>query len=134
MSSRPYTIRSTRSLASSLAANPPYRRDVLGRRGGGQGGTRGVRVPPAEGDRSPNEGREALLLRPIQVAEMLGLSRSKVFELMAARELPVVRIGRATRVVRHELERWIDDQTSWKPRASQGLLSRLQGRSGEVSR
>ena len=94
-------------------------------------GTHGVRVPPAS-DHKDSE--SSFLLRPAEVATTLGISRSKVFELLAAGELPVVRIGRATRVVRQELERWIDDQTSWEPRASQGLLRRLQGRSGEVSR
>jgi excisionase family DNA binding protein len=71
---------------------------------------------------------QQLLLRPSEVAEMLGLSRSKIFELLAAGELPVVRIGRATRVAREGLELWVAEQTSWQPRAGRGLLHRLQAR------
>jgi len=134
MSAKSRIESSTRRPTSLRDAKRPHPSDILGRRGGGQGGTRGVRVPLADGDQSPEGDLEPLLLRPIQVAAMLGLSRSKVFELMAARELPVVRIGRATRVGRRELERWVVDQTSWEPRAGQGLLRRLQGRSGQVSR
>jgi excisionase family DNA binding protein len=53
----------------------------------------------------------ALLLKPLEVAELLGLSRSKVFEMLAAEDLPVVRIGRAVRVPRGDLEEWIRERT-----------------------
>jgi len=68
----------------------------------------------------------SLLLRPSEVAETLGLSRSKVFELLAAHELPSVHIGRSTRVPRHELETWLSAQVVWKPNARSGLLARLR--------
>ena len=35
----------------------------------------------------------------MEVAELLGLSRSKVFEMLATEELPVVRFGRVVRTV-----------------------------------
>ncbi len=54
---------------------------------------------------------EPLLLRTDDVARALGLGRSTVFALMAAGELPVVRIGRSVRVPRAALERWIDERT-----------------------
>ncbi|HCG01057.1 MAG TPA: hypothetical protein DEV93_11000 [Chloroflexi bacterium] len=95
----------------------------------GLGGTRAVPVPaPGADRRSTTVQHQQLLLRPTEVAEMLGLSRSKIFELLAAGELPVMRIGRATRVAREELERWVAEQTSWQPRAGHGLLHRLQER------
>ena len=50
---------------------------------------------------------EPLLLRAAEVASLLNLGRSKVYELMAAGELPVVRIGGVVRVPRSELEMWI---------------------------
>ena len=53
----------------------------------------------------------SLLLKPLEVAELLRLSRSKVFEMLAAEALPVVRIGRAVRVPRGDLEDWIRAQT-----------------------
>ena len=55
---------------------------------------------------------ERLLLRTDEAARLLGLGRTKVFELLTAGELPVVRIGRAVRVPRGELERWIADRTT----------------------
>lgn len=53
---------------------------------------------------------QPLLLRATEVATLLSLSRSKVFELMASGELPSVHIGRAVRVPRVALERWIADR------------------------
>lgn len=67
----------------------------------------------------------ALLLKPMEVAELLGLSRSKVFEMLAAKELPVVRIGRAVRVPRSELDEWIQSHTSRRTDV-RGLLGRLE--------
>ena len=94
-----------------------------GRRGGGpQGGTRAVRVPPAP----PTVEASALLLRPIEVAATLGISRSKVFELLAARELPSIHIGRSTRVPQAQLSDWINCQIRWEPQAGRGLLARFK--------
>lgn len=91
------------------------------RRGGGPGRTRAVRVPPA----TTVDG-STLLLRPTEVAATLGISRSKVFELLAARELPSIHIGRSTRVPQAQLNEWIAGQIRWEPRATKGLLARLQ--------
>ena len=68
----------------------------------------------------------AQLLRPMEVAELLGLSRSKVFEMLASEELPVVRFGRVVRVPREQLEEWIQERTRWRPE-SRGLLARIRG-------
>jgi excisionase family DNA binding protein len=54
---------------------------------------------------------DRLLLRADEVGRLLGLGRSKVYELMMTNELPVVRIGRLVRVPRRELERWIMDRS-----------------------
>ena len=50
---------------------------------------------------------EALLLKPNDAAKMLGIGRSKLYSLIGAGELPVVRIGRCVRIPRVELERWV---------------------------
>ena len=55
---------------------------------------------------------ERVLLRADEVANILGLGRSKVYELIMTRQLPVVRIGRLVRVPRPALERWIEEHTS----------------------
>ena len=53
-----------------------------------------------------------LLLHAKQVQHELGLSRSKVYEMMAAGELPVVRIGRSVRVPADKLRQWIEHQAA----------------------
>jgi excisionase family DNA binding protein len=53
------------------------------------------------------------LLRVEEAARVLALSRSKLFLMIAAGELPVVRFGRALRIPRRQLERWIADRTEW---------------------
>jgi len=60
---------------------------------------------PAETDQRP------LLLDSRAVAELLDLGRTKVFQMMSAGELPVVRIGRCVRVPRSGLESWIASRT-----------------------
>lgn len=62
-------------------------------------------LPP----RAQNPAR--LLLDSREVATLLGLGRTKVFELMAAGELPVIRIGRSVRVPREALVTWIARRT-----------------------
>jgi excisionase family DNA binding protein len=52
-----------------------------------------------------------LLLKPEEVAKMLGLGRSKVYDMLNAGELPVVRIGSAVRVPRKQLLDWIEEHT-----------------------
>jgi excisionase family DNA binding protein len=54
----------------------------------------------------------ALLLRAEEVGHLLGIGRSKVYELIAAGELPVVEVGRSLRVNRLALERWVEARTS----------------------
>jgi excisionase family DNA binding protein len=51
----------------------------------------------------------ALLTVP-EGARFLALGRSKLYELIAAGELPVVRIGRAVRLPRAGLEAWVARQ------------------------
>jgi excisionase family DNA binding protein len=50
------------------------------------------------------------LLDSRQVAQLLGIGRTKAFELMARRELPVVHIGRCVRVPKSGLAQWISAQ------------------------
>lgn len=51
-----------------------------------------------------------LLLRIPEVMSMLGLGRTKIYELIATGQLPVVRIGRAVRISPIALEQWIKEQ------------------------
>ena len=55
---------------------------------------------------------DKLLLRPAEAAEALGISRSKVYELLASGTLPSVRIGGGSvRVPVEALRKWIDQET-----------------------
>jgi excisionase family DNA binding protein len=53
---------------------------------------------------------ERLLLRPVEAAEAIGVSRSKIYELLASGDLPSVRIGASVRVPVEALRAWIAEQ------------------------
>ena len=56
------------------------------------------------------ETSQPLLLNVPQVCKMLGLSRTKVYELIATEGLPVVRFGRAVRVSLKSLQQWVEQR------------------------
>jgi len=47
------------------------------------------------------------LLTPMEVAEMLSIGRTKIYELLASGVIPSIRIGRSVRVSTRVLEAWI---------------------------
>jgi excisionase family DNA binding protein len=53
---------------------------------------------------------QTLLLKADEAAKLLSLGRSKVFLMVATGELPSVRVGRAVRIPRAELEEWVRRQ------------------------
>jgi excisionase family DNA binding protein len=53
---------------------------------------------------------DPLLLRPTEAARLLGISRSKLYELLSAGELPVIHIGRAARIPLAQLRDWVNEQ------------------------
>ena len=56
--------------------------------------------------------KEPWLLDSREVSRLLGIGRTKVFQMMARTELPVVRVGRCVRVPREALCVWIDANTA----------------------
>ncbi len=58
---------------------------------------------------------ERLLLRVEEVAEALGIGRSKAYELITAGELPVVRLGRCVRVPAAAVRGWMEAQCPSEP-------------------
>lgn len=55
---------------------------------------------------------EKLLLRPDEVAQMLGISRSGVYLMICRGEIPgAIRMGRSVRVSADSLRRWIAERT-----------------------
>ena len=53
---------------------------------------------------------EKLLLKPSEVAQVLGIGRSLIYELIARKEIPSIRLGRCIRISSESLERWLKDQ------------------------
>jgi excisionase family DNA binding protein len=51
---------------------------------------------------------DRLLLRPCEVAETLGICRSKAYSLIGSGAIPSVRIGSSVRVPVHQLTEWIN--------------------------
>ena len=87
---------------------PPASADTASQeRRGGVWGPRAARGPqPAESEGFP------VLLRPVEVAGILGIGRTKVFTMIARNELPVLRIGKAVRIPKDLLEDWLRDQVT----------------------
>jgi len=56
--------------------------------------------------------RERLLLTVVEAASMLGVGRTKAYELIAGGELQVVHIGRAARVPLVAVRRYVDGLVS----------------------
>lgn len=52
---------------------------------------------------------EPILLTVEDVQEQIQLGRTKIYELIRDGVLPVVRIGRAVRIRREALERWLNE-------------------------
>lgn len=57
-----------------------------------------------------NAGVSDELLRVEQVGQILGVGRTKLYEMVRTGELPVIRIGRLVRVPRAELDRWLGER------------------------
>jgi excisionase family DNA binding protein len=70
---------------------------------------------------------DKLLLRPAEAAEALGISRSRLYQMLAGGQLPVVRVGQSMRVPVRELERWIGERLS----AAETATSMAGGSDGE---
>ena len=69
------------------------------------------------------------LLRPAQVGPFLGISTSRVYQLIDARVIPAVRIGGAIRVPRPALEEWLKIQA----RSALNAVARRYGTTGSRS-
>jgi excisionase family DNA binding protein len=60
---------------------------------------------------TPKSSLEPLLVRVEEAARMLSLSRSTIYEMMDAGELPSVRRGSARRIPVAALREWVNQQT-----------------------
>ncbi len=53
-----------------------------------------------------------LLVKVPRAAAMLGISRTKLYELITRKEIDVVRIDRSVRIAVDTLEKWVQSQIS----------------------
>jgi excisionase family DNA binding protein len=65
---------------------------------------------------------EPMLLRPVEAARILGIGRSKLFEMLARSELPVIRFGRCVRIPRRDLGLWVDQNLEAEMAARDAFL------------
>ncbi len=65
-----------------------------------------------DAERRGGNTRAPLLVRVEETARLLGISRSKVYMLIASGELPSVLIGRSRRVPVDALQRWIAERAA----------------------
>jgi len=63
-----------------------------------------------EGDVLSVPARETEWLSLKDVQQLLGIGKTKTYELVTTGELPAVRIGRCIRVNRRELDEWLHRQ------------------------
>ncbi len=57
----------------------------------------------------PDSEQEFISLNHLQ--EILGIGRTKAYDLVASGELPAIRVGRVIRVRRADLDRWTERQS-----------------------
>ncbi len=109
---RPLTRPIGQHISSKITARLA-RRAPRGRRGRGAGEPASRPVPP------PPANEEPWLLDSRAVSRLLGIGRTKTFQMMATAELPTVRIGRCVRVPRESLLHWVlrqaERETGTKP-------------------
>jgi excisionase family DNA binding protein len=60
----------------------------------------------------PAANRVPMLLTVRDVEAELQLGRTRTYELLRSGSLPVIRVGRAVRVPRDALRRWVDEHTA----------------------
>jgi excisionase family DNA binding protein len=54
---------------------------------------------------------ESLLLTPAEAAQVLRIGRSKLYALIAAGEIPRLRVGKVVRVPAAALEQWVKERS-----------------------
>ena len=57
-----------------------------------------------------NQEQQKLLYRPAEAADAIGISRAKLYALVAAGVIPSVRVGQSIRIPVNALREWIERQ------------------------
>ncbi len=51
-----------------------------------------------------------LLLKVMEAGEMLGIGRSRMYEMVDTKELPSIRIGKSIRIPVKALNQWVEER------------------------
>ena len=62
---------------------------------------------------------DRILYRPAEAAEAIGVSRSRIYELINSKTIPSIRVGNTVRVPVADLEKWVSDQVAARAPALQ---------------
>ncbi len=54
---------------------------------------------------------DKLLLKVSEAGEMLGVGRSRMYEMLATKELPSVKIGKSIRIPVKALNEWVENRS-----------------------
>ncbi len=68
---------------------------------------------------------EKLALTVVEACKLVGIGRTKGYELCATGQWPTIRIGRAVRVPVDGLKRWIAEQADGQPVLTRGMTNRV---------
>ena len=63
---------------------------------------------------------ERILYRPGEAAEAIGVSRSRLYELINSGEIPSVKVGNVKRVPVDKLREWVDRQSGAQDEQASG--------------
>jgi len=55
---------------------------------------------------------EKMVLKPSEVSEVLGIGRTRAYELLSTGELPSIRIGKSIRIPVTALKQWMEERQS----------------------
>ena len=61
---------------------------------------------------------ERILYRPVEAAEAIGVSKSRMYELIASGEVPAIVVGKVKRVPVDKLREWAEQQPAAQEAAS----------------
>ena len=50
------------------------------------------------------------MLTPAELANVIGCKRTKIYQLLRHKEIPSYKVGRLTRILRVDAERWREEQ------------------------
>lgn len=55
---------------------------------------------------------DRILYRPVEAAEAIGVSRSRIYELVNSGEIPSIKVGNVTRIPVDKLHEWVEQRTA----------------------